>query len=271
MGHSAQEGHVRPGRFVDYFGARLFVPAGHFDEAHMLAGGRPEHHVLSAFSRLVRPGDVVVDVGANIGTHTFALATLVGPGGRVYAVEADIDNAASLRVSVLESGASNVRLLPVAASDAPGLIGALSSVATNTTFSGAACDGGAKVAVAVMLDAVISEPVALIKLDIEGAELLALRGLARTVDRSRPLVMSEFSPAYIEANLGRDRSDEFFAFFADRDYRCFFLNPFTGPEPVADYHELLAVQRDSVQRLSWNHIDVLFAPRESAAAVRASA
>lgn len=262
MADGAGMGSVRPGQFVDYCGARLFVPFGHFDEAHMVGGGQPEPHVLSMFARLVGAGDVVIDVGANIGTHSFALASLVGGAGRVYAVEADIDNAASLRVSIVESAATTIRLLAVAAADGPGMIRCLSTTATNSVFSAAAGEGTEKVAVTVRLDDVVDGPVAFIKLDIEGAELLALHGLSRTIAQSRPTVLSEYSPTYMAATLGRDRSEEFFDFFAERDYVCFYLDPWGGLAPVPDVAALHAVREAALDRLTWNHIDVLFAPRE---------
>jgi hypothetical protein len=52
------------------------------------------------FSALVRPGDTVLDVGANIGAHSVALASFVGPAGRVHAFEPGAETAAFLRANV---------------------------------------------------------------------------------------------------------------------------------------------------------------------------
>jgi FkbM family methyltransferase len=49
--------------------------------------GAFERNTLRAFTRAIRPGDVVLDIGANIGAHTLRLAEAVGPTGKVLAVE----------------------------------------------------------------------------------------------------------------------------------------------------------------------------------------
>src|SRR5713101_4640646 len=46
-----------------------------------------ERQTVQAYQRLVWPGNIVLDIGANIGAHTFHLARLVGPNGRVFAFE----------------------------------------------------------------------------------------------------------------------------------------------------------------------------------------
>jgi len=63
-----------------------FYPTALSRSCWVYADQRRSHERL--FRAFLRPGDVVVDVGANIGTHTLEAASLVGPGGRVYAVEA---------------------------------------------------------------------------------------------------------------------------------------------------------------------------------------
>lgn len=46
-----------------------------------------ERSTVNAYKRLIRPGDVVLDIGANIGVHTLPLANCAGPHGHVYAFE----------------------------------------------------------------------------------------------------------------------------------------------------------------------------------------
>lgn len=64
--------------------------------------------------RLVKPGDTVVDVGANIGYYTLQLARLVGPAGRVFAFEPEPRNFDLLRRNVWENGYNNVTLVHAA-------------------------------------------------------------------------------------------------------------------------------------------------------------
>ena len=52
-----------------------------------VARGQYEPENLRAYRRVVQPGFVVLDIGANIGSHTLPLAQMVGPSGRVYSFE----------------------------------------------------------------------------------------------------------------------------------------------------------------------------------------
>jgi FkbM family methyltransferase len=69
--------------------------------------------------RLVKPGDTVVDVGANIGYYTLQLARLVGPAGRVFAFEPEPRNFDLLRRNVWENDYDNVTLVQAAVAARP--------------------------------------------------------------------------------------------------------------------------------------------------------
>src|SRR5438094_750470 len=71
---------------------------------------------------LVHPGDVAVDVGANIGYHTLIFARAVGERGRVFAYEPDPDNFRLLRRNVELNGYRNVRPFQAAVSDRSGTL-----------------------------------------------------------------------------------------------------------------------------------------------------
>src|SRR5439155_22518055 len=86
---------VRPG---DYIGRALYF-FGDFDPK-----------LRWVFDRLLRPGDVVFDVGANFGAMTLFAARRVGPGGAVHAFEPQPDLAALVRESAALNGYGNVRV-----------------------------------------------------------------------------------------------------------------------------------------------------------------
>jgi FkbM family methyltransferase len=71
--------------------------------------------------RLSRPGDIVIDIGANIGTTTLCLARAVGPTGRVIAFEPFPSNFEMLRSNIEANGLQQVEAWPVALSDHTGI------------------------------------------------------------------------------------------------------------------------------------------------------
>jgi FkbM family methyltransferase len=160
------------------------------------------------------PGGVFVDVGANVGFFSLLAARLVGPEGVVYAIEPVPANAERTRVNARRNGFANVTVIEAAAADGDG----------STTLRLAAHPGGAAIAAAdvppdhagslevttVTIDSLIRSgrirPPALIKIDVEGAELEVLAGMATTLRDVRPVVLCEVDAGDEETLAGkRDR------------------------------------------------------------------
>lgn len=78
---------------------------------------RAEDATLKLLPRLVRPGTVVYDIGANLGRHALRLARLAGEHGKVYCLEANPICVQFLKTNVTLNGMGNVVILPVAALD----------------------------------------------------------------------------------------------------------------------------------------------------------
>jgi len=148
-------------------------------------------------ARTLRPGDCYVDVGANVGLLALRAAAIVGTGGRVVAVEAHPRTSAFLAANVRLNGFQHVEVERVAVGDVPGEI-AFTDHRSDDQNS-VAPDGAGPVRVPVTtLDALLPvsrlSHVHLLKMDVEGYELAALRGatqLLRRVER----VLFESSPA----------------------------------------------------------------------------
>ena len=128
------------------------------------------------FRRWLRPGDNVVDCGANVGLLTLVAASRVGPAGTVHAVEAHPRIVGFLRANIDLNGASNVKVVHAAVGEKEGTI----------EFSDAAADEGNHILPAGKGIAVTMKPldamvpagtrVRLLKLDVEGYEKLVLEG-----------------------------------------------------------------------------------------------
>jgi FkbM family methyltransferase len=152
--------------------------------------------------RLLRPGMVAVDVGANIGFHTLVMARAVGATGRVYAIEPEPRNFRLLERAVREARYGHVRLSRAAAGDRRGQVPLhLAAANRGDHRTVAAAERRERIMVdAVVLDDLLSaEPrVDLLKIDVQGSEPAVLRGLARTLGRSTGVrVLCELSPDLI--------------------------------------------------------------------------
>lgn len=167
----------------------------------LCAEGSFEHLETELVLRDVRAGDVVVDVGANIGYYTLLFARQVGQHGHVYAFEPDPHNFNLLRRNVLQNGYSNVTCVPCAVSDRSGAV----RLYRNDGNRGDhriydSRDGREAVETAcIALDdyfADVARPVNFIKMDIQGAEARALRGMQRVIERGAAdlRMVTEFWP-----------------------------------------------------------------------------
>jgi FkbM family methyltransferase len=155
------------------------------------------------FRTCLRPGDTVVDVGANVGTLTLTAAALVGPGGRVLSVEAHPRTLRYLRANVELNGFTNVRTIQAAAGEEEGFLrftdGRLDD--QNRVSVG---DGGLLVPARRLDDLVPEGRVRLLKMDVEGFELFALRGARRVLDRTEYLYFEYGEKACARYGYGLD-------------------------------------------------------------------
>jgi FkbM family methyltransferase len=144
----------------------------------------------------LRPGMTVVDGGAHVGYFTCQAARLVGPRGLVLAFEPAPRNFELLTANVWRNGFTNVACFPWALSDEPGLAPLRLSDA-NTGDHRLAADGEGPLVRVAALDAVLAirPPVDVVKLDVQGWEEAAVRGMASLLAASpRVLVLVELSP-----------------------------------------------------------------------------
>jgi FkbM family methyltransferase len=165
-------------------------------EAH----GTFEPFETELVDRLLQPGDTVFDLGANIGYYTLLFARRVGPEGRVFAFEPEPDNYRLLQQNVQMNGYRNVTLVPMAVSDWDQELQLFLCDANKGDHraydSG---DGRPSVVVrATRLDSFFQGwegKVALIKMDIQGSEWKALKGMRALLQRQEDVtLLTEFWP-----------------------------------------------------------------------------
>lgn len=172
--------------------------------------------------KLISEGNVVIDVGANLGYYSVIFSKLVGFGGKVYCVEP-----VKLYRQILEKNTkqfSNVEIIPYALGDddnkkikmgAPSKANYFSHGRTHVLKNEDECS--------MVFDAVVMRPESLfshltqlhyIKCDIEGYEGIAIPLFEKVIDNFHPIVQIE---------IARDNFDKLSNFFREKEYRIFYL------------------------------------------------
>ena len=171
------------------------VPTGDITTLPSLADGTYEAHELDRFLSLVQPGQVVVDVGANIGVWSVLLSRAVGADGRVVAFEPSPRNAELLRLNLDRNHCENVQVVQAALGRVTGT-GSLDTASPGAShrmaYDGVPGDTDVDI---VSLDEYVESHginVDALKIDVEGYEPEAIAGMRKVLDLC-PTFLTEFS------------------------------------------------------------------------------
>lgn len=158
-----------------------------------------EPHVQRLFCSLIKPGMIVCDIGANFGQHTIVLSKLVGPTGKVFAIEASPINTEYIRHTVDANKCNNIEIIQCGVwSHETELTFSHVENAEATSFCSnkddiktiepnPACKYQT-IKVSTLDDLIVSD-IDFIKIDIEGAELFAMKGAKNFLMRKAPILM----------------------------------------------------------------------------------
>lgn len=257
-------------RVVEYAGIQIAIDRSEPGIGRVIERGEYEAHMLAFFRRVLRPGMTLIDVGANIGLFSLFAAKLVGERGRVYSIEPRGENARLLLYSVALNHFDNIMLLPTAVGESSGYslyrthLGGNGSLLTKP-------DAGftvpsilhptCQVVPLARLDTLVTGRVDVIKLDIEGAEAMALRGANELIRHHRPLITSEASAEM----LGRVSSitlRDYLLMTRNDNYRQFLISRTDGAlQEITDLDQFLVAWTD-FYRIE----DFAFVPAEKMAA-----
>ena len=169
----------------------------------LLEGDFFEQIIRAIYTAILQPGDLAVDCGANVGLHTMPMSNLVGPSGRVLAIEAIPEMAESLAFHTRGGSYTNIEVVPKAIGSREGRA-TFSWVKGLPGWSGlrqrADLSPGLETSVATIevpittLDSLLANSrhrVRFVKMDLEGGEYHALQGAASMLKNHRPLVIFE--------------------------------------------------------------------------------
>ncbi len=158
----------------------------------LLIHGIREDWAIDVMRETLRPGQVVVDVGANIGYYVLFEASLVGPEGRVYGIEPVPDNFSLLERNIALNAYDTIELHRFAVSEATGRSVMHLSHLRNWHAMTPVQGTGRTIEVEVRsLDAFLDgKPFpALVRMDVEGHEYEILRGMQRTISEAPELTL----------------------------------------------------------------------------------
>lgn len=171
---------------------------------YVYLNGVYEPPTASLFVELIKPGTTVLDVGANAGFFTLLSSAITGKEGKVYAFEPVPTVKQRLMSNIALNDFDNIKVVPKAASERAAMVTIYEGPEGHKGISSLRPLESASQSLtveAIAIDDLAHEigTVDFIKIDVEGAELLALRGMQKVVDRDRPFMIIEFTDSYLRS------------------------------------------------------------------------
>lgn len=251
------------------FGARMLLSLPDSIQTRIFLTGIWEPPITNIISKSLGKGDIFIDVGANVGYYTLLASKLVGDAGRVYSFEASPAVFGRLQNNISANDMQNVEIFNIAVSNEPGKVTIWAApndnIGHSTIISSVAEKDGHHREAEVRCDvlgAFVPLPYLLaarfIKIDIEGAERLAIEGifphLIYFAEQTEWLV--ELSPEF--SPRGQSDIDWVFKTFIDAGYSAYLIEN-TYPDffieiSEVDYSHFVPMFEPPTERLN----DLLF-------------
>lgn len=154
--------------------------------------GTSEPLEQETLARLLKPGDVFYDIGANVGFYSTIAARIVGSEGRVYAFEPSHTSAASVRKNAALNGFTDVEVIEAAVGERSGRARFIEGrLPANSNIVPSENGEVTVISVDEYIDSADARAPDLVMIDVEGAEIDVLRGMLRTIREYHPIIMCE--------------------------------------------------------------------------------
>lgn len=249
-------GRLAPTR---YRGFKFYIDLGDgVISWRLLLGFGFEEKSKDLILRLVKKGDVIFDIGANIGDYSLPLSAAVGSGGAVFAYEPVRRAFRVLAKNIEANRIGNVRVNEIAVGDVDGrceIYCDSSNFGGNSLMAEATTDRGATLNVPITrLDTVCAANQIvpdLVKVDVQGAELRVLAGAVKLLCNDRTVFWLEYWPAGLAAFGGSVRE---FCAFAFRNERAVY---------TIDGDVLVSINQANLEVLAMSvgYVDILSVPK----------
>jgi FkbM family methyltransferase len=255
-------GRLKPDT-VTVFGHRIELDPR--DSLLLSINGVYEETEARLFERSIRPGDIVLDIGAHIGYYTLLAARAAGADGRVFAFEPERQNYGLLTRNVANNGYTNVSAINqavMATSGAQTLFVSEDNAGDHHLYAGSDDRSSYEVAATSIDDffAERSKTVNVIKIDVQGTEPFVLRGMTETLKANeRLLLFTELAPGSLQ-DAGTS-AREYIEALRDAGFDLHVIDESTGRIAKTSAEQLLSTADFGRE----NHINILCSKGDAAA------
>lgn len=182
--------------------ARMTIPRHANSASKVVYANPPDYAEMVAWRRIIRPGDVFIDVGANVGSYSLWAAD---HGARVLAFEPHPVTAGHLRANVVMNDFP-ITVYEAALGETAGTLALTGDLESRNHLDFTDSAGSISVAVLTLDEVVDDRDELLMKIDVEGAEELVLRGARQALTDRRIRVLQLEWNSLSDALLGRSRA-----------------------------------------------------------------
>ncbi len=221
----------------------MFVNANDFIGQTLEKYGEWAYSEIDLLANLIKPGQVVLDIGANIGTHTLSFAKMVQPDGFVFSFEPQRISFEFMCANVVANNLTNVFPMHAGVSDQSGKIYVPivdpTKKANAAAFAIRGYSAGDPVDI-VTVDSLRLGRCNLIKADVEGMEFPVLLGARQTIETHRPIL-------FVENNY-EEHSEKIISLIKDLGYSVWWsFSPYSDSKITPDFNLLCLPEGSGIQ------------------------
>ena len=215
--------------------------------------GEWEPHVCDLLRLHLRNGDLVVEVGANVGVQSLLISSLIGKDGCLIAFEPSGYDSALIASRIKANKIKNIRLIKKAlgSEDCGKVVECYYYLGVSERGNPDLIGPEELVSLTDEIDKI--EPVkrvSLIKIDVDGMDLSVLRSGKDRISRDRPIIIVEFTPSLL--NYYGEEASQFFSFFYELCYGVF----------DAESHEEITLEEAETKTVDGRHLDLYCLPKK---------